>query len=116
MHVIPAQFPFSVADGEDVDLSFSDGDIVLTFVDLQEKRVEHRFSEVLAFRWSARPTTETPRDDSTFEVTESSWLLEEVRLEGYAKPEDFVHHVLCFNASKVLEVMPTSHHVIWAAA
>ena len=105
MNVIPAQFPFSVADGEQVDVSFSGDDLVLSFVDWQDKRVEHRFSEVLAFRWSARPTTQTPRDDSTFEVVESSWLLDEVRLDGYAKPEDFVHHVLCFNASKVLEVV-----------
>jgi hypothetical protein len=86
-------------------LSFSKDDLVLSFVDWQEEKVEHVFSEVLAFRWSARSTTETPRDDSAFEVIESPWLLDEVRLEGHPKPEDFVHYILCFNASKVLEVI-----------
>lgn len=105
MKVIPAEFPFSVADGEQICLSFAHDDLVLRFVDWHENQVEHRFAEVLAFRWSARTTVETPRDDSVFEVIESPWLLDEVRLEGHATPEDFVHHVLCFNASKVLEVI-----------
>jgi hypothetical protein len=105
MHVAPAELGFSVADGEGVEVSFSEGDLVLRFVDWRETKVEHRFVETLAFRWASQPTVETPRDDSTYEVRESSWLLDEVRLEGHLTPEDFVHHVLCFNAEKVLEVI-----------
>ena len=73
MHVVPAEFGFSVADGEGVGVSFSGSDLVLRFVDWRETKVEHRFVEALAFRWSSRSTVETPRDESTYEVRESSW-------------------------------------------
>ncbi len=105
MEVVPVQLGFSVADGESVGLSFSGGDLVLRFTDWREQRVEHRFVEALAFRWSARPSVETPRDDSTYEVTNSAWLRDEVHLDGYSTPEEFIHLVLCFNAEKVLEVI-----------
>jgi hypothetical protein len=105
MAVVPANLPFSVADAEGVHLSYAEGDLVLRFVDWQENPIEHRFVGALAFRWAARPSADTPRDDSTFEVLDSSWLLDEVRLEGFSNPEAFVHYVLCFNAAKVLEVI-----------
>ena len=105
MHVVPVELPFSVSDGEEVRLFFSDEDLILRFVDWRENRVECTFRETLAFRWSARPTAETPRDDSTYEVLESPWLLDEARLDGYSDPDGFAHYVLCFNASKVLEVL-----------
>jgi hypothetical protein len=104
MRVIPANLGFSVADGEDVDVSFTGGDLLLRFMDWRETPIEHRFEEALAFRWSARPPMETPRDDETYEAVESPWLLDEVRLEGHT-PEEFAHCVLCFNAAKVLEVI-----------
>jgi hypothetical protein len=104
MKVVPTNLGFSVADGEGVDLSLIEGDLLLRFTDWRERPVEHCFREVLAFRWSARSTVETPRDDETYEVLESPWLLEEVRCEGF-QPEEFVHDVLCFNAAKVLEVI-----------
>lgn len=105
MRVIPVELGFSVADGEQVDLSFSRAELVVRFIDWRENQVEHRFGETLAFRWSARPTIPMPREDSTFEVLESSWLADEVRLEGYAELEEFAHYVLCFNAEKILEVI-----------
>jgi hypothetical protein len=105
MGAVPLDLGFSVADGEQVSLVFSGGDLLLSFIDWCEHRVEHRFKDALAFRWSSRPTVETPRDDSTFVVPESSWLAEEVRLEACSDPENFAHQVLCFNAEKVLEVL-----------
>lgn len=105
MPIVPAQLPFTVADGEQIEVAFADGDLVLRFVDISEHPVEYRFRDVLAFRWSARSTVETPRDDMAFEVTESGWLADEVRLDGYSKPEEFTHQVLCFNAAKVLEII-----------
>jgi hypothetical protein len=104
MKVVPTNLGFSVADGERVELSFAEGDLLLRFLDWRENRVEHRFEEALAFRWSTRPTIEAPRDDQTYTVPESPWLLDEVHAEGY-KPEEFTHYVLCFNAAKVLEVI-----------
>ena len=104
MDTTPAQFGFSVADGESVDVSFIDGDLILRFKDWHDQVVEYRFIEALAFRWAARSTVPTPRDDESFEVLSSTWLREECQLEG-CSADQFVHHVLCFNASKVLEVI-----------
>jgi len=113
MPLAPAEFPFMVADGEQIDIGFADGDLVLRFVDIGERPVEYRFREVLAFRWSARPTIETPRDDTAYQVLESAWLVDEVRCEGYPNPGDFAHYLLCFNAAKCLEVicrrLPAGH-------
>jgi hypothetical protein len=82
MQVAPVQLGFSVADGERVDVSFADGDLALRFVDWREQIVKARFLETLAFRWASRPSLETPRDDSTYEVVDSVWLQDEVRLDG----------------------------------
>lgn len=103
--LVTANLGFSVADGEAITMAFDSGDLMLRFCDSREQNVELRFVEALAFRWPARPTVETPRDDSTYEVRGSNWSADEVQLEGPARPEEFVHHVLCFNAEKVLEVI-----------
>jgi hypothetical protein len=105
MPIVFAELPFMVADGERIEVTFADGDLVLRFVDISKHAVEYRFRNVLAFRWSARSTVETPRDDMAFEVMESAWLADEVQLDGCSKPEEFAHHVLCFNAAKVLEII-----------
>lgn len=105
MELTPVDLGFSVADGEKVEVSFAGRDLVLRFVDWREQRVEHRFVETLAFRWSARPSVVTPRDDATYSVSGSTWLCDEVRLDGYSVPDEFSHYVLCFNAAKVLEVI-----------
>ena len=105
MTLVPAPFPFSVADAEAVELSFAEGDLVLRFTDWKGKPVSHRFAETLAFRWSARSSVETPRQDSIFEVPDSAWLREEVEAERISSAEAFVHYVLCFNAAKTLEVI-----------
>lgn len=103
--LVSAELGFQVADGEDVSLSFDAGDLVLRFKDWREQDIQHRFVEALAFRWASRPTLPTPRDDSTYEVRDSTWLREEMRHEGDTPSSDFAHRVLCFNASKVLEVI-----------
>lgn len=105
MNLVPAKLGFSVADGESVELRFENGDLVLRFVDWREQSVEHRFVDALAFRWSARPSVAAPRDDETYELQESPWLLEEVRAADAGEASDFSHYVLCFNAEKVLEVV-----------
>jgi len=103
--IIPVDLGFSVADGEDIEVHFSGGDLVLRFVNWQGQPIEHHFVETLAFRWSAMPSHPTPRDDSTYEVLLSAWLDNEIRVEGFPMTGDFAHHILYFNAGKVLEVI-----------
>jgi hypothetical protein len=105
MDIVPANLGFSVADGEHVEVTFANGDLLLRFVDWREQPVEARFTDALAFRWASRPSFETPRDDSTYEFLGSTWLDAEVRFEGLSYPGNFAHYVLCFNASKVLEII-----------
>ena len=64
MLIVPAQLPFMLADGEQIQIAFAEGDLVLRFQDIGEQPVEYRFRDTLAFRWSARSTIETPRDIS----------------------------------------------------
>ena len=105
MNLVPAELTFSVADGEGIEVAFRDGDLTLRFTDWREQPVQHCFVDTLAFRWSAQASVPTPRDDEAYQLVDSSWLSEEVRAEVVAKPEDFAHYVLCFNAAKVLEVI-----------
>lgn len=105
MGLAPANLDFAIADGERIEIAFADGHLVLRFVDWREEQVERRFPDALAFRWSTRPTIETPRDDTAYEVLESSWLLDELQSETPPNPGDFVHYALCFNTAKVLEVI-----------
>ncbi len=102
--LLPCDLGFSVADGEDVRLLFSDGDLVLTFTDWREQQIEHRFPEALAFRWSYAPSHPTPRDDSTYVLEASEWLQGSADAEGVPSL-GFRHYILCFNAEKVLEVV-----------
>ncbi len=104
MQIAPIGLGFSVADGEHVELTFRDGDLVLRFIDWREQPVEHCFVDAIGFRWSTHASVETPRDDTTYQVLDSAWLTDEVRSEGY-EIGDFGHYVLCFNAEKVLEVL-----------
>lgn len=104
MDVIETSLGWPVADAEGVEVHTDRGDLVLRFVDWQERPVEHRFVDMLGFRWAGRPSVEVPRDDMSYEVVGSAWLANEAADDRCA-PEDLVHYVLCFNACGVLEVL-----------
>jgi len=57
------------------------------------RQIRDRLEKELKSNMALR-VVQAENDDSTYEVRGSVWLLEEVRLEGYAAPEEFVHHAL----------------------
>jgi hypothetical protein len=105
MQIVEVDFGFSVADADTPEVRFAAGDLVLVFTDWRERTIEHRFVDALAFRWGTRPSHPTPRDDSAFEVLASEWLDAELRQEGGLAAEDHAHYILCFNATRALEVI-----------
>jgi hypothetical protein len=105
MKTIKIQFPLPVADGERVELHYSNRDLILRFVDWRERPAEHRFVETLAFRWQAKASASVPRNDEVYEVLGSPWLAQELQDEGLNDADAFAHYILCFNAEKVLELV-----------
>ncbi|MEQ9318968.1 MAG: hypothetical protein RIF41_07390 [Polyangiaceae bacterium] len=104
MTISETNLGFSVADAEGVEVAFESGDVDLRFTDWRENPVFHKFVDVLAFRWGARPSVDTPRDDMTYEVSDSTWLAVEAENDG-CSTDEIVHLVLCFNAVGVLEII-----------
>jgi hypothetical protein len=91
------------ADAEDVQVHFSSGELVLSFVDWQEQPRRKVFADVLAFRWQEFDE-ESIRDDVVYEVERSDWLARQARLQG-VPGDDYVHYKLCFNACGMLDVL-----------
>lgn len=96
---------FSTADADDLRLSFANGDIQLSFRDWRETPVDATFDEVLAFHWEDASDDFTLRDDTCYEVPNSSWLSqirEAARLPNF---QAYAHYLLCFNALGRLDVI-----------
>ena len=99
----------STADAEEVELRFASGDLTLAFVDWQETPRKIVFHEVLGFRWQEFDQREVGehgpiRDDTTYEVLQSSWRDRQAELQG-ERADEYVHYKLCFNAAGVLDVL-----------
>lgn len=105
MQYLSKDFGFSTADGEKVTLQFDGGDLTLAFTDWQEHLVRVVFRDVLAFRWGQEAKSNVPRDDTTYEVTESPELSRELLLDGIRGENTYAHYKLRFNACGVLDVL-----------
>ena len=105
MKLLEKDFGFSVADAEYPDLHFEDLKLKCSLVDWRGQPQEIVFEEVVAFRWDHHEYHKG-RDDTTYEVIDSSWLKLHVDLDWgppgspmrdrYAP--DYAHYRLCFNA------------------
>ncbi|HEY4760492.1 MAG TPA: hypothetical protein VIH42_07925 [Thermoguttaceae bacterium] len=103
MKYIEKHFGFSTADAEDVQLQFINCDLTLTFTDWQEKKQQIFFRNILAFCWQEPDETDI-RDDETYEVTDSSWLEQQAKLQDVLA-QKYAHYKLCFNAIGTLDVL-----------
>ena len=102
---------FSTADAEGVQLHFERGDLILRFVDWQEKEVQVVFREVLGFKWNDELDPIDHRDDCCYRVDESPWLKEQTGLAAIDPLSGYSHLRLCFNACGMLDVLARSHEV-----
>ena len=95
---------FSTADAERPEMTYRAGELTLRFVDWSGQTITLRFPDASAFRWQDEsPLPEGVRDDTAYEVIESTWI-EELRSLN-AAPDEPHHYLLCFNAAGVLEVV-----------
>ncbi len=103
MNCIQVDIGVHTADAEDVAVQFTKGDLVLTYVDWQERPRRKEFVGVLAFRWQEFDE-EGIRDDVVYEVVNSDWLERQCELQA-VRSSDHVHYKLCFNACGTLDVL-----------
>jgi hypothetical protein len=100
----PINLGFSIADAEDVNLSY-DGEVLqLRFMDWQGRRLAVRFDDAVAFRWQrAEDIQPGEAYDGSNIVRDSAWLAAHRRQQEAAG--DHRHLVLNFNAAGRLEVL-----------
>ena len=97
----PCNLGFSTADGEDVRLSFSRGDLRLEFRDWQEKAIAVRFEEAIRFSWTD-DLDDAIGTDICYLVHDSPWTVTEPKEYGDTV---FCHYKLCFNQCGTLDVV-----------
>ena len=103
---IPVDLGISVADGEDLKLSYVGDDLVGSFKDWREVMTVFRCSEVIAFRWQPiEYFREDERDDSTYEIIDSEWVREHEEQGMIGSANAVRHFKLNFNAIGCLEVI-----------
>lgn len=101
-----AQFGFSTADAEDINLACTDGHLCLNFKDWREQPVEVWFHDTIAFKWQeAESHGPEERDDCAYVIEGSKWLAEHIKQNIVKDTHGYRHYKLCFNACGVLEVL-----------
>jgi hypothetical protein len=103
MSFAPRYIGIHSADAEHVSLAFQDQELHVSYVDWQEERKTVTLVEVFAFKWQERDPDSAPRDDTTFQVLNSTWLYEQTH--GVPGTDSLVHYKVLFNACGVLDVI-----------
>ena len=103
---------FSVSDAEYPQFALRDGRLVLEFVDWQERSVRVRFPNAAGVKWQELDSRgPEDRDDSVYEIVDSSWLAEYLANDATTLAEGLRHFRLCFNAWGVLDVLAASMEI-----
>lgn len=92
-----ADFGFSTADAESVEVHFSGSSLILTFVDWQGANIKFTFEDVIAFKWEDDLDEPTVKDDICYEVEDSTWLHRKSSQDSAISIEEYGHYKLCFN-------------------
>jgi hypothetical protein len=98
---------FSVADGENIKVSYENQALRVSFVDWQEKPITFLCHDTVAFRWQEAEyiLSDKERDDSPYKIIDSAWLrLHEEQSMTWEGPT-FHHYKLNFNAAGILEMI-----------
>ena len=91
------------ADAERVSLVYRHQDLSISYVDWQDVPRTVSLGQVLSFKWQERDMEAAPRDDTSFQVLDSTWLHEQTH--GMPGTESLVHYKILFNACGVLDVI-----------
>ncbi len=92
-----SEYPVVVADG---------GTLTLKFEDWQEKAIEVYLGEPVAYKWQmAESLWIGERNDSCYEVDNSTWLAAHVGQEIVSEEEKYKHYRFNFNENGNLEVL-----------
>ncbi|MBL8397952.1 MAG: hypothetical protein JNL84_07390 [Candidatus Accumulibacter sp.] len=73
---VPKYIGIHSADAERVSLVYQDQELKVSYIDWQEQPETVVLGEVFAFKWQERDLDSAPRDVTTFQVIESTWLRE----------------------------------------
>lgn len=103
MPFIVTDLGFSTADAESVQIRHEGGNLILSFVDWQQRPVQYVFEDVIAYHWG-HDSGEVPQDDQAYIILDSDWLTHEVTHCGVS-PCDYIHFRLCFNALGILDAL-----------
>ena len=103
----PVDLGFSVADGEKIELSYDNQVLRVSFVDWQEKRIVFLCRDTIAFRWQEAEylLSSDERDDSSYEIIESTWLQQHHEQGMTWEGTTFHHYKLNFNVAGILEMI-----------
>ena len=100
-----ADVNFSTADAEVPKITFGDsGNLSLEFRDWRGEIVRLKFKEVLGFKWDECDIHQGEKNDVTYEIINSRWLLRCLK-ENNMVSDEHRHYKLCFNASGNFDVL-----------
>ena len=103
----PLHAGFSTADAEDLEISFRNDQLIVSFRDWQNQSVLIAFSETAAFLWTSELDPDGFRADAASVVIESTWLEEQANCGNSLIKRSCKHFRLGFNAVGVLNVLAT---------
>jgi hypothetical protein len=104
---------FSTADAEQIEFAYRGNELRLSFLDWKFVRRLVIFDGVLAQSWRAESEFYgNIRDDVSYVVHGSELVARLIECGAIRRPDEVVHHVLCFNAEGMLEIVCTAVRVI----
>ena len=100
---------FSCADATNISFQYKNEDLVLSFLDWQEKPVSIRCKNLLGFKIQRAEyyISNSERDDSSYLVKDSNWVKAHVSQGSCTITEKYYHYKINFNACCVVEVLCT---------
>ena len=97
---------FSTADAEYPEIMQVNGELTIRFTDWQERLVEIRFEDAIAFKWQiAEILLDGERNDCSYEVLNSAWIEAHKNHEDLEEDDKYKHFRFNFNAMGQFEVI-----------
>ena len=103
---------FSTADSQFPTISTVQGELVLAFIDWEERPVKVQFNGTVSYKWQVIETfVEGEYFDRSHEILNSEWILEHIRQNEIESDDGCKHYKFNFNGSGQLEIICTGFSV-----